>query len=160
MKYSTVRPTIKSGDVLAFSHRKLRSFYDLKIMLVRLFTLSEYSHVGLAIVMGGRVWILEAVTPRIQLVPLSNLLPCYVVSGTKMTPYEVNAALNWVGRADIEYSQFEAIKGYLGVNNRNDGAIQCEELVNLLLGLPCADTPSATVEYMLRNGSTLTGIQP
>lgn len=159
MKYSTVRPAIKSGDVLAWSHRKLRSWYDFKIMLVRLFTMSEYSHVGLAVVMGGRVWVLEAVTPRIRLVPLSNLLPCYVVSGNKMTKEEINSALDWVGRGDVEYSQIEAIKGYLGKNDRADGAVQCAELVNIILGLPCRDTPSATVAYMLENGSTLTSIQ-
>lgn len=156
MKYVDARPTIQSGSVLAWTHRSWRTWYDIKIQMVRLFQLSEYCHVGIALVMGGRVWVLEAVTPRVRLVPLSNLLPCYHLTGSGMSDEQIEAGLAWVGKEDIEYSQIEAVRAYFGKNNRADGHIQCAEMVNTLLALPCKDTPSATVAYLLGNGSTLT----
>jgi len=160
MKYADARPLIQSGAVIAWSHRKIRSLYDFKVMLVRLFTMSEYCHVGIVLVMGGRVWVLEAVTPRVRLVPLSNLLPCYHLTGLGMTDEQVEAGLALVGKDGVEYSRGDAVKAYFGYNNRADGDISCAEFVNTILDLPCLDTPSATVDFMLQNSSTLTEIQP
>lgn len=160
MKYANARPLIRSGDVLAWKHRRLRSFYDFKVMLVRLFTMSEYSHVGIALVMGGRVWVLEAVTPRVRLVPLSNLLPCYHLTGSGMTEEQIEAGLALVGKDEVQYSQGDAVKAYFGYNNRTDGDISCAEFVNTILTNNCKDTPAATVDHMLQTSSILTEIQP
>ena len=158
MKYTNLRRHIKSGDVLAWTHRSWRTWYDIKVQLIRLFTLSEYSHVGIAVVMGGRVWVLEAVTPKVRLVPLSNLLPCYHVTGKGMSPEQVEVGLAWIGREDVEYSQLEAAKTLFGLNARDNDQIQCAELVNIVLGNPCKDTPSAVVDYFLGRGSVLTEV--
>lgn len=155
MKYSDIRKTIKTGDVLAWSHRGWKSWYDIKIQMVRFFTQSEFSHVGLAIIFGGRVWVLEAVTPKVRLVPLSNLLPCYVVSGNGLSHNSLEAGFDLIGKDTVNYSQSEAVKAYFKKNDRTNSAIQCAELVNSLLLLDCQDTPAATVECMLKNGSTL-----
>lgn len=159
MKYAAVRNQIKTGDMLAWTHRSWRTWYDIKVMLIRLFTQSEYCHVGIALVMGGRVWVLEAVTPHVRLVPLSNLLPCYHITGNGMSDEQVEAGLALVGKENVTYSQAEAVRAYFGKNNRNDGQIECAEMVNTLLALPCSDTPSATVEYLLGQGSILTELQ-
>lgn len=160
MKYASFRSQIRTGDVLAWSGRKVRSWYDFKIMLVRLFTMSEYNHVGIAIVMGGRVWVLEAVTPHVRLVPLSNLLPCYHMTSSGLTEEQVEAGLALVGKHDVVYSQWEAIKAFFGKNDPEDSQIQCAELVSGLLNLHCRATPSDVVGTMLANESTLTEIQP
>lgn len=47
-KYAESRDSIRTGDLLAWSHRGIKSFYDFKVWLVRLFTQSEYTHVGVA----------------------------------------------------------------------------------------------------------------
>ena len=73
MIYKQARPMIRSGDVLAWSHRGIRSWHDLKIWLVRMFTRSEYSHVGTAWVVGNRVFVIEAVMPKVRIYPLSKL---------------------------------------------------------------------------------------
>ena len=70
--YQEVRSSIKSGDLLFWSHRELKSWYDLKVQIVRMVTRSEYSHVGVAWVTGGRVFALEAVVPLIRIYPLSH----------------------------------------------------------------------------------------
>ena len=81
-KYSEYRDQIKSGDLLAWSHRGFRSWHDFKVQAVRLFTQSEYSHVGIAWVVGGRVFVIEAVEPRVRIFPLSKLGEYPTKSGT------------------------------------------------------------------------------
>lgn len=155
MKYQSFRGTINSGDILAWTHRKVGSWYDLKIMMVRLFQMSEYVHVGVAIVMGGRVWVLEAVSSGVRLVPLSNLLPCYILSSHKLTDERIEDGLSFVGKKEIVYSQLEAIRGFLGINNPRDNNIQCAELVNYLCDFDCGATPSEIVQHLLRNNSSM-----
>lgn len=158
MRYVNFRAQIKSGDVLAWTHRGWKTWDDIKSQLVRLFTQSEYSHVGIAVVMGGRVWVLEAVTPRVRLVPLSNLLPCYHLTGYGMSDEQIEAGLALVCKDNVVYSQCEAIKAFFGNNDPADGKIECAELVSGLLDLRCRATPSAVVEEMLANGSNLTEV--
>jgi len=131
MKYADYRDRIRSGDVLAWSHIPLRSFYDLLIWIVRIVTVSEYAHVGLALKIGGRVWVLESVSPVVRLVPLSNLLPVYVIPiGTHWTPEVEEYALSLVGKA--KYSRWEAVKAFFG-QNEDDEAWECAELVKEVL---------------------------
>jgi hypothetical protein len=150
MKYEDYRTQIKSGDLLAWSHRGIKSFYDFKIWLIRLFTQSEYTHVGVAWVYGGRVFILESVTPYPRIVPLSNELPCYLITTNKeWNPEAEEAALKLIGNKAAEYSQWEAIKGYLGKNTYT--RIQmCVEYAKYVLGFLGVtfkerDTPSDMV---------------
>lgn len=152
MRYADFRPQIKSGDLISFTHRGwFTSFYSFKVMLVRLFQLSEYCHVGTAIVMGGRVWVLEAVTPGVRLVPLSNLLPCYHVAAEEFTQEQIELGLSFVGDEKMRYSIWECVKGFLGRNDYTDNNIQCAELVNLLHGYTCLARPEAVVQYCLRS---------
>lgn len=156
MKYSDARESIKTGEVLAWTHRSWKTWYDIKVQMVRFFTQSEYSHVGISVVLGGRVWVLEAVTPHVRFVPLSNLIPCYILTAPEFTEEKIEAGLAMVGKDDIVYSQWEAIKALFGKNNPDDGKIQCAELVSRLLCLRCRATPSDVVGTMLANGSALT----
>ena len=66
-----MRATIKSGDLLAFSHGNWKTWGGIKTEAVRIFTRSTYSHVGMAYVIGARVFVLEAVKPCIRMYPLS-----------------------------------------------------------------------------------------
>jgi hypothetical protein len=148
MKYIEYRSKIKSGDLLAWSHRSWKTWYDIKIQLVRIFTQSEYSHVGVAWVYQDRVFVIESVTPFVRIVPLSNLLPCYVISMNLPWSKETeNLALGMVGKAG--YSQLEAIKAYFG-KNKDPNAWECAEFVQKIyrsenLNLDCKDVPSDLV---------------
>lgn len=145
MKYSEYRDNIRSGDVVAWSHRGIKSFYDLKIWFVRLFTRSEYTHVGIVWRYKSRIFIIESVIPYIRIVPLSNFLPCYVIHMNKdlgATSEEVALKLVGVGK----YSQWEAIKAYFSANKDPD-AWQCVEFVKKVLEanntfIESKDTPS------------------
>lgn len=110
MKYAYARRKLKSGDLLAWSHRKLKSWHDFKVQVVRMATRSEYSHVGICWVSGGRVWVIEAVEPCVRIYPLSKLgefyhtpLPIHWTSAVE------DAALEHVG---VEYLQLDAVRAF------------------------------------------------
>lgn len=73
MDYQEARPRIRSGDLIAQSHREWKSWHDIKVQIVRFFTQSEYSHVGIAWVVGGRVFMLEAVQPKVRIYPMAKI---------------------------------------------------------------------------------------
>jgi hypothetical protein len=85
------------------------SWYDFKVGIVRLFRRSEYCHVGLAWVVGKRVFVLEAVVPTIRIYPLSKLGDFYLLNVPAKWDYEVveTEALAKVG---LPYSTAAAIK--------------------------------------------------
>lgn len=156
-KYSEYREQIKSGDLLAWSHRGWRSWHDFKIQMVRFFTQSEYSHVGSAWVVGGRVFVIEAVEPRARLYPLSKLGDFY------HTPLEApwsaqteEAALQDIG---TEYLQLQAILAYFRPL-REGAASECAALAIKIaksdgIDLGTRATPDAVVrEAQLRGHPT------
>ena len=159
MRYQDARPHIKSGDVLAWSHRGIRSFHDLKIWFVRLFTLSEYSYVAIAWVVGGRVFVVEAVQPLVRISPLSKLLgggAYWLPSGAAWTAETEQLALECVGDP---YSQRQAMQAPFGVPP-HDTLWQCAELVGRVLHadgieLGTVYTPSAIVRAALVRGAPL-----
>lgn len=155
--YFAFRPQIKSGDVIAYTHKGVRNFYDFKVWLVRLFTQSEYTHVAVAWCVGERVFLLEAVGAGVRIYPLSLDLPAYHLTGSGLTEDQLNAALAEVGKP---YSYWDCVKAYFGANDPKNGMWECAEYVGAVLGLKCHATPSDTVGYLLTNGSTLTEIRP
>lgn len=124
--YSEHREIIKSGDLLAWSHRGWKSWHDIKVQMVRVFTQSEYSHVGTAWVVGGRVFVIEAVEPRARIYPLSKLGNFYhIPMGANWTPEAEETALNYVG---TDYSQIEAIRAFFMSLGKKSGR-ECAALV-------------------------------
>lgn len=153
MKYTTARPRIRSGDLIAQSHKGWGSIYDCTIQLVRIFTRSEYCHVGVAWVIGGRVMVLEAVTAGVQISPLSRKLPFYWIP----------LRLRWnqgveqfaLERWGEPYSKWQAAMAGLGLlKSGADRTWQCAEYVQAVLKkagapLPGQPTPSILVEAAL-----------
>lgn len=147
MEYEKFRPSIRSGDLLAFTHLPLRSFYDLQVQAVRVFTKSEYCHVALAWVVGGRVFVIEAVTPKVRIYPLSKLLPFWhITTHAPWKPETEEFALSQVG---MDYSKWQAIQAYFGKPDL-DHLWECAELAGQVLavdGISLGEkfTPSAIV---------------
>jgi hypothetical protein len=133
MNYEQFRGQINSGDVLVWTHRGWGSWYDIQLQLIKMATRSEYCHVGVAWVVGGRVFIVEAVVPKVRIYPLSKEVPFYhIPCGDDYWNDSVEEyALSKIGE---EYSKLEAIKG--GINTLRTGENdfwQCSELVNSIL---------------------------
>lgn len=164
MKYETARPLIKSGDLLAFSHFGWKSWHDIKIQAVRLVTRSEYSHVGIAWVVGGRVFCIEATPPLVRIYPLSKLGEFYwLPTNVEWTPQVENFAMSTVG---AEYSQWKAIQSvFITLQDNNDGLWQCCEFVKAVLKLAGVnlgdeDTPTGIVKKTLELGYELKLVTP
>jgi len=162
MNYLDARSKIKNGDLLAWSHRGWSTWKDIKVQLVRLFTRSEYSHVGVAMVFGGRVWVVESVKPLVRIVPLRNLLPCYwAPTGLQWTEQTREYALGLVGSGC--YSEWEAVKAFFG-HNTNPQAWECAELVQSIyrcagVRLHSRAVPSDVVREVLERGAHITTLE-
>lgn len=111
MDYPNARPLIRSGDLLATSHGSWRTWQGIRTNLVRIFTRSTYSHVGTAWVVGGRVFVLEAVKPKIRIFPLSNWGHFYWVDLD--ASWRADTEEFALARVGYDYSDLDAIKGFL-----------------------------------------------
>jgi hypothetical protein len=164
MKYERLRSSIQSGDLIAFTHRAWRSVYDIKVQLVRFFTQSEFSHVGIAFVIDGRVFIIESITGGVRIHSLSDLIPFWHVSTFAPWKPETQAfALSLVGKP---YSQLGAIRAFLNKDpERTLDRMWCSKLAQLVLekdGVIGAvqQTPSAVVyAAQERDGSRTTLVE-
>ncbi len=160
MDYETARPLIRSGDLLAWTHRGWLSWHDFKIQMVRVFTRSEYAHVGTAWVIAGRVWVIESVTPHPRIIPLSNALPFYwAPMFARWRPETEARALSIIGKPRAVYSQAEAIRGALGtIRPGEDDLWMCAELAWCIAKWDGIDlgriiTPSGLVQAALERGA-------
>jgi hypothetical protein len=108
------------------------------------------------------VFLIEAVSPKVRLMPLSNLKDTgfyWIKTDTPMSDEELEYGLKWVGVG--EYSKLEAIEGQLGtLDVGSDDKWQCSELVIAMRKLSGLDlgpkiTPAAVVQKALEKGFTL-----
>lgn len=157
-EYKEKRGDIKSGDVLAWTHRGWGSWYDFQIQMVRMFTRSEYAHVGVAWVIGGRVFVFEAVSSGVRIMPLSRLLPCYWIRLGRWGYTAEEFALQQVAQP---YSKVQAVLAGLGLLKvGHDTVWQCAEYTIEVLkaagvNLRGPATPSWVVENLLGMGCSV-----
>lgn len=156
MRYAEYRNNIRSGDILAWTHRGIKSLYDLKTAIVKTVTRSDYVHVGIAWTYHGRVFVLEATPPLVRVVPLSNLLPCYVLHMNRgFSPEAENKAFQHVG--STKYSTVDAILSLIGINLTE--GMQCVEYTKEVLSanrihFDCRNIPS---EFIIEAQKLATG---
>jgi hypothetical protein len=152
MKYSEIRDTIKTGDVLAWSEGDWKTWHGFQLNIVRAFTRSTYNHVGVAYVVSGRVFVVEAVVPLVRIFPLSKVLPCYLMHiPFESTPEMEERMMELVGKP---YSKWEAIRSLFTKATDSESVWECSKLVNSVLGKvddrfnQINDTPAETVRLL------------
>lgn len=160
MTYDQIRPLIKTGDLLAFSHKARGTWHDFQIHMVRKATESEFSHVGIAYVIHDRVFILEAVSSGVRIFPLSRALPFYFVSNPKALS---NLSLEWafehIGN-EYESKWRMVLANFINIDLKSNYRYQCSEYVNNILTLndqqiTTVDTPSSIVEAAMQHWGSL-----
>jgi virulence-associated protein VapD len=126
--YAANRDKIKTGDIIAFSGT---GFFG---RLIRRFTGQTYSHVGIAWVISGRVFIVEALDGRgVVMRPLSITLPFYrIESKSDFTEIHEEYMLSKVGKA---YSYIDAILAGLGIKPKSSDVYQCAEFIADVYGI-------------------------
>jgi len=156
-----------SGDLLAWSHRGWSTWYDVQLQMVRAFTRSDWCHVGIALRMRGRVWVLEAVQPLVRVHPLSALLPCAWLGLARLAPAWTQEleqrAVDTVGQP---YSKLQCAAAFLGrLSNGTDGRWQCAELAQAVcewrgFSLGPHAIPAELVRRALDRGASLVTVNP
>lgn len=156
MNYTTARPSIRSGDLIAQSHGSWLSWHGIKVNMVRMFTRSTYSHVGIAWVVGGRVFILEAVKPKLRIYPMSKIGDFYLLPmQARWGAAAEEVALEKVG---VKYSELVAIKAFF--SQLEDGDVrECAAYVATVLRADGIDlgrraTPDAAVLAAMQLGAS------
>lgn len=126
IKYSEIRDQIKTGDLLAWKTKKIGSLSDMVLYLYQKIFKVEYSHVGVVVVLGGRVFVIEATPPVVRLYPLSRKDDFYwVTCGLAEKQNYIEYLFNTVGNS---YSLLDLIKSCLHIK-LNNSDFYCSELV-------------------------------
>jgi hypothetical protein len=124
--YAEIRDTLKSGDLAFYS-----SHNGIGDKLIKWWTKSKYSHVGVIWVVAGRIFLLEASAfGGVRMVPLSLRLPDLVVSMN----------LDWNDAAETQamsnmmkpYSFIDAIRAGLGEKYKENGWICTEYAASIV----------------------------
>lgn len=162
--YKWARNQFKSGDVFAQSHGGWGSFNDIKVLGVRLFTLSTYSHVGVIEFdeSDGHFYAVEAVRPAAHRVLLSSIGPFYHLAIPKVKWTVATSA--FVKRIiGALYSQLNAIKAFFKPLPEGDvsecAALTREVLRHAGVHLGAMSRPDAVVQRALELGATITYIK-
>ncbi len=158
--YKIARPAIRSGDLICFTHRiaPWNSWYDFQLWGIRLGQLSEYTHVGIAIVEDGRVKLVESVEPKPRIAFLSDWLPAFHIQmGLDWTVELDEYAKHFAYDDKYRYSKWDAILSPFGLNDRENCKIECAELCNLVykkagILVVWRDTPADTVRGCQKRG--------
>ena len=155
--YPQHREQIKTGDLLTWSGRGFVG------RLVRIATASSWSHVGIAYVIGGRVWVIEAREfAGVQIVPLSSYLNCtWLPTGAKWNDAVDNYAINKIGKVGYSYPTAVRAWALAAIGKRKplnpDASTQiCSTFAPIVLrmaGVPLPDkimTPAQCVDYVIK----------
>ena len=160
MNYTTARPLIRSGDLIGQSGGDWLSWRGIKINIVRIFTRSTYSHVGIAWVIGGRVFMLEAVKPRLRIYPMSKIGDFYLLP--MQAPWSTMAESAALENIGVEYSELVAMKAFFGPLEQGDVRECAAYTLTVLqadgISLGSRATPDAVILAAMRRGSGCTFI--
>lgn len=154
--YQQHREQIKSGDLLAWSGRGFIG------RLVRFSTASSWSHVGIAYVMGGRTWVIEAREfAGVQIVPLSSYLDCiWLPTGANWAESVDSYVISKIGKVGYSYplaveTWAAAALGKQKSLNPDASTQICSTFASIILrlsGVPlpdCIMTPAQVVDCII-----------
>ena len=111
---------IKDGDLLAWSDRS-----GLYTNIIRFFTMSEYTHVGIAIIENGELYVVEAVAPEVRKIRVLDRMPFFhIPMNIEMTSELKEKANSFLGK---KYSTIQAMLSWFNIYI-NDDKWYCTEL--------------------------------
>lgn len=148
---------IRSGDLIAQGHGDWGSWSGFKTNMVRLFTRSSFSHVGIAWVVGGRVFLLEAVMPKVRIFPLSLAGDFYLLP--MQAPWRGETEEFALSQIGVDYSQTDAMRAFfepLEAGKVNECAAYVREVFALDgIDLGAMSRPDTVVQAALGLGATI-----
>lgn len=121
-----VRDSIKSGDLLVWDQSPGNT-ESLWIKLVRLFTVSDFGHVSVALREGPTLLHIEATMPRIRKTEVPHNQRFYVIPMSNLIGDNPNMSF-FDDKIGLKYSIPDALRAYLGLSVKRDNRWQCAEL--------------------------------
>ena len=158
MLYSKYRDKIKSGDLLIWETRKIESKIDLLLKVYQKIGKTNFTHVGIALVLNNRVFCIEATPPVVRLIPLSLL------DDFKIIHLETNWDKNYEDllfqQLGKQYSIIDYLSTVFGMKTNTDN-FYCSEFVSyfykeigLIADIDLGETPKSIVEYFINKLNT------
>jgi hypothetical protein len=157
--YYTYSRKIRSGDLLVWNRGGVGGLNTALMTIIKLFTLSEYVHVGIAWKISGRVFVIEANLGGVRIAPLNKRSEFFHVP--MMVKWSKTYDSYLLDKVGDSYSIMDAVKGYLGLFvDTEDRNWQCVELAvsfykHIGLDLGATYTPAKLVNELLNLGHQL-----
>ena len=108
---------ISTGDLIIWADHRDKEF-SIGTFVIRLFTASIFTHVGIALVEDGKVSVVEALPPKVKKSGLTNRKPFYVIKkNVKPTEEDIDFLLSKIG---LEYSVLQAALSKLRIYIHDD----------------------------------------
>lgn len=123
---SEIKSKIKTGDLLAFKVRRYGSITSFFLWLYHKFTKVEFSHVGIATRLGDRVFMVEAISPRVAITPLTKVKDFYLIPTEIITSEKIQIDF-LISFVEVKYSLVDILTHYIGMDV-SDNRIYCSEL--------------------------------
>ena len=122
--YKALRSEIKSGDIVAwngrFTNHDILNIFNQKI-----------GHIGIALVISGRVFVIHSLTKGVVINPLSRLLPFFWLETDSDWTEEVQIfAMSELGRS---YSYADALRSAIGFPANSNNGWTCGEYAKFIL---------------------------
>lgn len=162
--YRDVRDELRSGDIYAQSHGSWDNWNNIKVIGVRMMTLSTYSHVGVIEYdpTDGHYYAIEAVKPKSHRIRLSSIGPFYHMRVPKTSWSEATSAYA-KSILGTPYSEWKAIIAYfwkLKDGDVSECAALCREIMKRAsIDLGESSRPDRVVQSALSQGAALTYIE-
>ena len=159
MKYELIRDKIKTGDALMFSVSTWDTVWDKIAQLVRFKRRSKWSHIGMAVVLAGRVWVLEATRHGVFPTPITVKGQDFGwIPAEELNDAGIERAFSQIGKG---YGWLDAARADRGVLNAGDNDLwECAELFCWCKDIEdCLMVPDAVADYLLRGDVSLTEVQ-
>jgi len=156
--YSEIREKIRTGDLVAWDKPTDPGLTGLFLKLYQKITKARYTHVGVAVVLGERVMMVEATPPEVRLYPLSMSSDFYLIkTDISRVSKHLDIVLSELGKP---YNLLDFFKNVIGFSDSNRD-YYCSQLVsryyneigyinNDLAGL----TPDSIVEEVIKASSS------
>lgn len=112
---SDMKHKIKTGDLLAFTVRRYGTIVSFILWLYQKITRVKFSHVGVAMWSGNRLFIVEAVSPRVVMTPISKVNDFFLIPVELDKPPELVQADFLMDFIETPYSLIDMVTYYLGL---------------------------------------------
>lgn len=154
---SDIKDQIKTGDLLAFTVRRYGTITSFALWLYQKIRKVTYSHVGIAVRLGDRLFIVEAVSPRVTITPISKVKEFYLIPTTTEEKATEEAQIGFLmDFVEVKYSLVDMFTHYLGMES-SDRRVYCSELcsafyyhVGYLHERESGHTPQLLVEAVMK----------